>query len=101
MGVLYHFSQHQPGYLANRQLFRGEYRPPFIVRRLDAMNELLSGITFWDTSFSRLMMTKFLFNFVAGFFRYGMVLMLLPYEITKGFMVNYGYKDQLMMKMRG
>jgi len=98
MGVLYHFSQYQPGYLANRMLFKGNYRPPFIVRRLDQMDNVLSGITIYSNSLSNLFLNKFLFNLVFGATRFGMVLVVLPYEIIKGFMANYGLKDQLMAK---
>jgi len=97
---LYHVSQLKPGYMVNRMHFPGEHRPPFIVRRLDQMDRELSGITIFSSSWSGLFFNKFLFNFVFGALRYGMVIVMLPYEITKGFMVNHGLKDQLMAKMR-
>ncbi len=97
---LYHVSQLKPVYMVNRMMFPGMYRPPFIVRRLDQMDQLLSGITFYDSSLTRLLFHKFLFGFVVGTMRYGMVIMMLPYEITKGFLVNHGLKEQLMAKMR-
>ncbi len=100
LGGLYHVSQLKPGYMINRMQFPGEYRAPFIVRRLDQMDNMLSGITFFDTSLSRLLFNKFLFGMVVSAMRYGMVIMMLPYEIVKGFMVNYGVKDQLMEKMK-
>jgi|GEM_PF-1681865 len=96
MGVAYHFSQFQPKYMANRQLFKGNYRDPFIVRRLDQMNETLSGITIWSNSLSNLFFNKFLFGLMFGIIRFGMVLMMLPYEIVKGFLNNYGLKQQLV-----
>ncbi len=100
MGVAYHFSQFQPRYMANRQLFKGSYREPFIVRRLDQMNETLSGITIWSSSLSNLFFNKFLFALVFGTIRFGMVLMMLPYEIVKGFLNNYGLKQQLVEKVK-
>lgn len=100
LGGLYHVSQLKPVYMVNRMLFPGQYRHPFIVRRLDQMDEFLSGITFFDSSLSRLLFHKFLFGFVVSAMRYMMVIVMLPYEITKGFLVNHGLKEQLMAKMR-
>jgi tetratricopeptide (TPR) repeat protein len=97
---LYHVSQLKPVYMVNRMQFPGQYRPPFIVRRLDQMDRELSGITIFSSSWSGLFFNKFLFNFVFGAVRYGMVIVMLPYEITKGFLVNHGLKDQLMAKIR-
>ncbi|MBP6827385.1 MAG: tetratricopeptide repeat protein [Saprospiraceae bacterium] len=97
---LYHVSQLKPGYMINRMQFPGEYRHPFIVRRLDQMDNMLSGITFFDSSLSRLLFHKFLFGFAVSAMRYCMVIMMLPYEIVKGFLVNHGLKEQLMAKMR-
>lgn len=90
MGVLYHISQIKPVYMVNQQMFKGDYRDPFIVRRLDQMDRQLSGITIFSSSWSGLFFNKFLFNLVGGTIRYGMVLMMMPYEIVKGFMNNYG-----------
>lgn len=100
MGGLYHISQLKPVYMVNRMLFPGQYRPPFIVRRLDQMDRELSGVTIFSSSWSGLFFNKFLFNLVFGALRYGIVIMILPYEITKGFLVNHGLKDQLRAKMR-
>lgn len=100
MAGLYHVSQLKPGYMVNRMHFSGQYRHPFIVRRLDQMDEFLSGITFFDSSLSRLLFHKFLFGLGISAMRYMMVIMMLPYEITKGFLVNHGLKEQLMAKMR-
>lgn len=100
LGSLYHVSQIKPVYMVNRMLFPGQYRDPFIVRRLDQMDRELSGITIFSSSWSGLFFNKFLFNFVFGALRYGMVIVMLPYEIIKGFIVNHGLKDQLMAKMR-
>lgn len=100
LGGLYHVSQLKPVYMVNRMMFPGQYRDPFIVRRLDQMDQLLSGITFFDTSLTRLLFHKFLFGFAMGALRCGMVIFMLPYEITKGFLVNHGLKEQLMAKMR-
>lgn len=100
MAGLYHVSQLKPVYMVNRMLFPGQYRPPFIVRRLDQMDQELSGITIFSSSWSGLFFNKFLFNLVFGAVRYGMVILMLPYEITKGFLVNHGLKAQLMAKMR-
>jgi len=97
---LYHVSQLKPGYMINRMHFPGQYRHPFIVRRLDQMDQILSGITFYDSSLSRLLFHKFLFGFVVSIMRYGMVIVMLPYEIVKGFLVNHGLKEQMMAKMR-
>ena len=100
MGVLYHVSQIKPTYTINRQSFKADYREPFIVRRLNQMDETLSGITIFSSSLSGLFFNKFLFNLVGGSVRFGMVMMMLPYEIIKGFMNNYGLKDQLVAKMK-
>ncbi len=100
MAALYHVSQVKPVYMINRMLFPGEYRPPFIVRRLDQMDQELSGITIFSSSWSGLFFNKFLFTTVVSAVRYGMVIVMLPYEITKGFLVNHGLKEQLMAKMQ-
>lgn len=97
---LYHVSQLKSVYMVNRMLFPGQYRPPFIVRRLDRMDEELSGITIFSSSWAGLFFNKFLFSTLVSAIRYGMVIVMLPYEITKGFLVNHGLKEQLMAKMR-
>ncbi|MBK6930666.1 MAG: tetratricopeptide repeat protein [Saprospirales bacterium] len=88
MAALYYFSQIRPVYLSNRQMLRNNQRPPFIIRRLDAMSEDLSNIWFFG-SLTDIFFMRFMFRFVFGAIRYSMVILMLPYEIVKGFMVNY------------
>ena len=91
LAALYYVSQCAPGYLTSRRQLEGG-REPFIVRRLNAVGEDLSQYSFFSTSLTNLMFTKFLFGLFATIMRYGMVIMLLPYEIIKGFIRNYGGK---------
>lgn len=100
LGGLYHISQIRPQYLNNRMHFPGEYRPPFIVRRLNKMDEELSGITIFSSSWSGLFFNKFLFNVVFGAIRYGMVIVMLPYEIVKGFWKNHGLREVVLSKVK-
>ncbi|MBK8566686.1 MAG: tetratricopeptide repeat protein [Saprospiraceae bacterium] len=94
MAALYYFSQFKPGYLFNRTYFKNDYRDPFIVRRLDAMGEEMGRFTFFG-SFSNVIFMKFAFRFVFGAIRYGMVIVMLPYEIIKGFLVNYDLVNKM------
>lgn len=89
MGAAYYVSQLKPGYLFNRIYFKNDYRDPFIVRRLDDMSRNLSDITIFSSSLSELLWMRFMFRFFFGAIRYAMVLVLLPYEIVKGFLINY------------
>jgi Tfp pilus assembly protein PilF len=101
LGGLYHLSQYKPGYLCNQMLFQDEYRPPFVVRRLNKIDEMLSSIVFWDTSYTGLLFKKFVFNLLVHALRYSVVIIALPYEIAKGLAVNYGLKERLRERLRG
>ncbi|MCB0520594.1 MAG: tetratricopeptide repeat protein [Lewinellaceae bacterium] len=98
MAGMYYFSQLKPGYLVNRMFYKNDYRDPFIVRRLDALGREMGNITIWATSLSDLFMMQFLFKLVFGFIRYGMVIVMLPYEIFKGFWVNYDLQHKMVAK---
>lgn len=99
MAAAYYASQMKPGYLANRIYFKGDYRDPFIVRRLDALSQEMGGITIWSTSMSDLMWQRFLFRTVFGALRYAMVIVMLPYEIIKGFIVNFDLMKRVQTRI--
>lgn len=98
MAGLYYVSQLKPGYLQNRLLYKNDYRDPFIIRRLDAMSRELGGITWWTTSFTDLILFRFFFRLVFGAIRYMMVIVMLPYEILKGFWINFELAQKVMKK---
>lgn len=85
---LYYVSQIRPGYLTNRAQLNPKARAPFIIRRLDALSEEIGDIWFFG-SLGQIFFMKFMFRFVFGAVRYAMVIVMLPYEIIKGFVVNY------------
>lgn len=89
MAGLYYYSQQKPAYLVNRRHFKQNYRPPLIIRRLNALDNFASSISFFDTSFSRLMFITIFYRLIYGVLRYGFIMFLLPYEIIKGMIVNW------------
>lgn len=97
LAVLYFFSQRKPVYLANRMYYKNNYREPFVMRRIQETYNYLSGFSFIGSIPNVFLMTT-ITRIVVGFFSYCMVLMMLPYEIIKGFIVNYDLIGKIMQK---
>ena len=94
MAGLYYASQMKPGYLFNRSFVKNNARQPFIIRRINAVAEEIGSITFFG-SFMNVIFFKLISRVVFGAISYMMVLVMLPYEIIKGFWVNYDLQHKM------
>lgn len=97
MAGLYYASQFKPKYMENRIYFNQDYREPFIIRRINAMAREFEGISIFGT-LTDIFFMRFVFKLVFGAISYLMVLVLLPYEIIKGFWVNYDLGQKVKAK---
>lgn len=88
LGAGYYISQMAPSYLINRRILKENAREPFIVRRINAAGNALEGITVFGT-LSQVFFWKFAFQAIVAVTRYSIVMILLPYEIIRGFINNY------------
>jgi hypothetical protein len=90
MSGLYYISQCKLGYKYNKLVFTDGFKVPFVMRRLDAMGDMISGITIFGTSLSNVMFMSWLYQTVFEMMRYICAIIYLPFEIIRGFVVNYG-----------
>jgi tetratricopeptide (TPR) repeat protein len=94
MAGLYYASQLQPGYLSNRSFVKNNARDPFIIRRINAVAEEIGSITFFG-SFMNVIFFRLISRFVFGAITYMMAIVMLPYEIIKGFWFNYDLQSKI------
>ena len=99
MAAAYYVSQLKPGYLFNLQYLKKDDRDPFIVRRIDAFSRQMGEVTLYSTSFTDLMWRRFIFSTGVRLMHYFMVIVMLPFEIIRGFFVNFELMNKLQTKM--
>ncbi len=87
MAALYYYSQMAPGYKINKLVLSGA-KDPLIIRRLNDIGKQFEGITFFG-SLGDIFFKRFLFSFLISAMRYIAAVMMLPFEIIRGFMVNH------------
>lgn len=92
MAGLYYYAQFRPLFVANKMILKNT-RDPFVIRRMRAMSEELSSITFYG-SLTNVLLMKYVYQLFFTFISYCMVVMFLPYEIIKGLMFNYQTMNQ-------
>lgn len=97
MAGLYYASQFKPKFMENRIHFNQDYREPFVIRRINAVAEDFGGFTFFG-SLTDIFFMRFAFKFAFGVVSYLMALVMLPYEIFKGFWVNYDLQHKMVAK---
>jgi tetratricopeptide (TPR) repeat protein len=90
MSGLYYLSQRKLVYKINKLLFTDGFKDPFIIRRLDAIGEMMGGISFFGTSLSNVLFMRWFYGMVFEGMRYLCAIIYLPFEIIRGFVVNYG-----------
>jgi tetratricopeptide (TPR) repeat protein len=86
MAGLYYYSQVRPLFVANKMILKNA-RDPFVIRRMRAMSEELSSITFYG-SLTNVLFMKYVFQLFFTLSSYCLVVMFLPYEIIKGLIFN-------------
>ena len=89
---LYYVSQLQPGFVHNKRYLKGKFREPLALRRISQLQDLLSQFTIFGSIPNVLFMSS-LIRFVARCIGAMIVLITLPYEIIKGFLINYNYHE--------
>jgi tetratricopeptide (TPR) repeat protein len=94
---LYYVSQLKPGYLHNRLYVRNQHRDPFIIRRIKAVAEELGGFVVFG-SIKDVLFFRMVSSLVFGVLTYMMVIVMLPYEIIKGFWINYELQGKIAAK---
>jgi tetratricopeptide (TPR) repeat protein len=99
MAAAYYVSQLKPGYLFNLQYLKKDDRDPFIVRRIDAFSRQMGEVTLYSTSFTDLMWRRFIFSTGVRLMHYFMVIVMLPFEIIRGFFVNFELMNKLQTKI--
>ncbi|MCO6492318.1 MAG: hypothetical protein J5I98_28125 [Phaeodactylibacter sp.] len=72
-------------------------RAPFIIRRIEAVANEINSFSIFG-SFMDVILFKLISRVVFSAISYAMVVVMLPYEIAKGFWVNYGLQNQIAAK---
>jgi tetratricopeptide (TPR) repeat protein len=94
---LYYLSQLKPAYLHNRLYVKNQHRDPFVIRRINAVAEGLGGFVVFG-SVKDILFFRMVSSLVFGVLTYMMVIVMLPYEIGKGFWINYELKGKIAAK---
>ncbi len=95
MAALYHHSQLSPGYIANRRYLKGNYGEPFWVRRINEIGNFASNISFYSTSFTKVLLMGWLFRIFTVGFQYMMAVFFMPFLIISGYITNYDLLNQM------
>jgi tetratricopeptide (TPR) repeat protein len=88
MAGLYYYSQMAPGFMINKLVLAG-VKDPLIIRRLNAISSQFEGISIFGSSFGDVLFKRFLISFLISAVMYFSAVLMLPFEIIRGFMVNH------------
>jgi len=89
---LYYLSQLQPGYVRNMRYLKAKFREPFALRRIAQFEHFLSHFTIFG-SWTNVLFVSSLIRFGARCVGALIIIATLPYEIIKGFLLNYNFTE--------